>query len=322
MIARLLAVLFAALLLAAPARASYPEFRLPDDLAARRVIFLSEGTPLVGHIVQSKTQSGARLPTVILCQGTGGLQHYHLAQATTFARAGYTVMTFDYRGWGESRGRLVPVDMTARPRRDSQPSSVQAIEVRETVDPWEQTFDTLAAIAFAMGEPEVDPSRLGLWGTSLGATIAMQATLFDARMKAVVVQAGAYDVRRPGASIEEARDMATRRAHGQLPYPPPQPRVQGQLHGYQIRERYQTFAPIEDLPRLAGRNPQPAVLILDAANDELFDIRQHGLRLHDRLTHPKKRVVIPNIRHYGVYSGEGLEQARKLAVDWYNSNLR
>lgn len=322
MIMRALAVLFALLLLAAPARASYPEYRLPDDVTARRVTFLSEGTPLVGHVVQAKTQAGQRLPAIILCQGTGGLQHYHLAQAIAFARAGYTVLTFDYRGWGESRGRLVPVDMNAKPRKDVQPGAVQAIEVRETIDPFEQSRDVLAAVAFAVGAPEVDPTRLGLWGTSLGATIAAYAMILEPRIKAVVAQVGAYDIRRPGASVEEARDMATRRSHGQLPYPPPGTRVSGQLYGYQIRESYQIFAPIEDLPRMASRNPLPAVLIIDAANDELFDIRQQGQRFYDRLGGTKKRVIIAGIKHYGIYSGDGLEQAKKLAVEWYNANLK
>lgn len=320
MIARRATLIGLALLPTMPARASYPDYRLPDDLTARRVMFLSEGTPLVGHFVQARAQQGRLLPTVILCQGTGGLQHYHLAQAITFARAGYTVMTFDYRGWGESRGRLVPADRTAPPRRDGQSAAVQAIEVRETVDPVEQTLDVLAAIDFAAREPEVDSGRLGLWGTSLGGGIAVSAMLLDSRVKAVVAQVGAYDLRRSGAAVlAEIRNQATQRARGDLPYPPPQPRIAGQLHGHMIREHYQIFAPLEDL----GRRPNPAaVLIIDAANDELIDIRQHGQRLHERLSGPKQRVVLPGIRHYDIYRGAPLEQAKKLAVDWYDAQLK
>jgi len=311
--------LIALALLPVPAHASYPEYRLPDDVAARRVVFLSEGTPLVGHVVQAKARAGQRLPAVILCQGTGGLQHYHLAQAIAFARAGYTVLTFDYRGWGESRGRLIPADRTAPSRKDGQPAPVQAIEVRETVDPVEQTLDVLAAIAFAAGTSEVDINRLGLWGTSLGAGIAVSAMLLDTRVKAVVAQVGAYDLRRGGAGLAETRTLATRRAEGDLPYPPPSPRIAGQLHGHMVREHYQIFAPLEEL----ARRPNPAaVLIIDAANDELIDIRQHGQRLYERLTGPKQRVVLPGIRHYDIYRGEPLEQARKLAVDWYDAQLK
>jgi alpha-beta hydrolase superfamily lysophospholipase len=302
MIARRTALVGLALLPALPARASYPEYRLPDDLVARRVTFYSEGTPLVGHFVQARAQAGQRLPTIILCQGTGGLQYYHLAQAITFARAGYTVMTFDYRGWGQSRGRLVP-----------------AGEVRETVDPLEQSIDGLAAIAFAAGEPEVDIDRLGLWGTSLGGGIVAYVMVMDWRVKAVVAQVGAYDLRRAGAGLAETRAIATRRAHGDLPYPAPQPRVPGQLHGHMVREHYQIFAPIEDL----GHRPNlPAVLVIDAANDELIDIRQQGQRFFERLGGPKERVVLPGIRHYDIYRGEPLEQARKLALDWYNARLK
>jgi dienelactone hydrolase len=305
MIARALAVLLV-LLATLPARASYPDYRLPDDVVARRVTFYSEGTPLVGHIVQARAQAGQRLPTIILCQGTGGLQHYHLPQAIAFARAGYSVMTFDYRGWGQSRGRLVPV-------------GAQVSEVRETVDPMEQSLDVLAAIAFAVAEPEADANRLGLWGTSLGGGIAAYTMVLDWRVKSVVTQVGAYDLRRTGSGLAQTREMATRRAHGELPYPAPQPRVAGQLQGHMVREHYQIFAPMEDL----GRRPAlPAVLVIDAANDELIDIRQQGQRFYERLTGTKSRVVIAGIKHYGVYSGDGLEQVKRLAIDWYDKTLK
>jgi len=212
MIARRTTLIALALLASMPARASYPEYRLPDDLIARRITFLSDGTPLVGHFVQAKAQAGQRLPTVILCQGTGGLQHYHLAQAIALARAGYTAMTFDYRGWGESRGRLVPVDRTALPRKDGQPAPIPVIEVRETVDPVEQTLDVLAAISFAASEREVDSSRLGLWGTSLGAGIAAEAMVLDGRVKAVVALAPTTCAAAPPPCSRSATSRAGERA--------------------------------------------------------------------------------------------------------------
>jgi dienelactone hydrolase len=308
--------------LAAPALASYRDYRLPDDLVARRATILSEGTPMIAHVVQAKAQKGARLPTVILCQGTGGLQHYHLPQAIAFARAGFTAITFDYRGWGESRGRLIPAETNAAPRLDLNAYSARVVEVRDTVDPYEQSFDVMAVVAWAMAEPEVEPAKLGLWGTSMGASIALYVTIHEPRIRATVAQAGAYELRRGWADAEPSRQAATRRAHGELPYPPPQARVPGQLHGHLLREKYQFFSPMEDAARLAKRPSQPAILIIDAANEDLFDIRQQGQKLFEMLGSPKERVIIPGIKHYDIYRGEPLEQAKKLAVDWFERQLK
>lgn len=309
-------------LLPAVAHASYAEYRLPWGVSAKRVTVLSEGTPLAAHVVQARSHTGKPLPTVILCQGTGGLQHYHLHQAEAFAKAGYTVITFDYRGWGESRGRLIPAEAKTSGRDDARSHKLEVIEVRETVDPVEQVTDIAAVVAWAMAEPAVDTSRLGLWGTSLGASLALSAAINEPRIRAVVAQVGPYELRRGGTVLEELRRDATRRARGELPYPAPKPRERGKLHGHRIMERYQVFSPYEDMSRLAGRAPQPAVLIIDAEKEELFDIRAHGERVFDRLTGPKSRVVVPGISHYDVYRGEALQRVTDLALEWYDKHLK
>lgn len=317
-----LVALTALLLSEDPAMASYREFAVPNDLTARRATLLSEGTPLVAHVLQPKTMAGTKLPTVILCQGTGGLQHYHLPQAIAFARAGFTAITFDYRGWGESRGRLIPADPKAAPRHDGAPHRAEVIEVRETVDPYEQSADAMAVVAWAVAEPEVDAARMGIWGTSLGASIAMYAAINEPRLRAVVAQVGAYELRRGWNDSEPIRQNATRRAHGELPYPPPQQRVPGQLHGHMVREKYQYFSVLDDAARLNARTRQPAILIIDAANEDLFDIRTQGQRLFERLKDPKERVILPDIKHYDIYRGEPLEQAKRLAAEWYARHLK
>jgi uncharacterized protein len=310
------------LLLPALAGASYPEYKVPFGISVRRATVMSEGVPLVAHVLQAQEQAGKRLPTIILCQGTGGLQHYHLAPAIAFAGAGFTVITFDYRGWGESGGRLVAADPGLRTRKDGKPFRAEVMEVRETVDPQEQALDAATVIAWAVRAPEVDASRIGLWGTSLGGGIAFYTMLNDPRIKAVVAQVAAFETRRSGGdALEQLRTDATRRAHGEVPYAGPQPRVAGRMHGQRITEKYQAWSPAEDMSRLAARPVQPAVLIIDAEKEELMDLRYQGQRVFERLKEPKARVVIPAIGHYGVYR-EALQQATKLALDWYERHLK
>ena len=64
-----------------------------------------------------------------------------------------------------------------------------------------------------------------------------------------------------------------------------------------------------------------AVLIIVAENEELFDNRNHGQRIHERLQGPKSYVVIPGIIHYDVYS-RAFDQAIKPALEWYDRHLK
>jgi uncharacterized protein len=307
-------LLLLAALIAAPAMAQY---QVPEGIAVRKATVMSEGAPLAAYVYQAKTNAGRRLPTLLLCHGRGGLGEHLRYHASRFAEAGYTVLTFDYRGWGESAGRLIAADPRAAAHPDGRPFSAQVIEVRETVDPFEQAADITAMIAWLVAEPEVDASRIGIWGTSFSGGLALHAMVNDARVKVMVAQVGAYDTRRSGQQLEDFRRQATQRAHGELPYPGPRTREPGKLHGYVIAEKQLYWAPVEDAPRV-----NRPVLIIDAANEELFDIRQQGQRVHERLGGPKERVVMPGIRHYDIYSGEPLQQAVKLAIDWYDKYLK
>ena len=61
--------------------------------------------------------------------------------------------------------------------------------------------------------------------------------------------------------------------------------------------------------------------IIVAEREELFDNRQHGQRVHERLDGAKDYVVIPGIGHYDVY-GKALDQTMKLAIEWYDRYLK
>ena len=49
-----------------------------------------------------------------------------------------------------------------------------------------------------------------------------------------------------------------------------------------------------------------------AENEELFDNKDHGLKAFERASGPKKLVIVPGIKHYGIYI-EARKQAQELA---------
>ena len=242
-------------------------------------------------------------------------------QAMDFAQAGYLVIAFDYRGWGGSNSRVIQTAPAAT-KKDGldRRFSGEMMELREMVDPLDQAMDIQNVIHWAMGEPLVDNSRLGLWGTSFSGGLIVYVAARDPRVRALVSQVGYMGqpvASAPAGVLEKNYRDATRRARGELGYPPPGVREIGNLTGAPILEKFLLYAPVDDVAR--ARNC--AMLFIAAEREELFDNRQHPQLAYERAAEPKKYVVIPNIAHYGIY-GEAREQATKLAIDWFDQHLK
>lgn len=70
-----------------------------------RVEFASGETTLIGYLYNGDAEEPRTC--VVLCHGFGGTQDTPAlaANAKSFAEAGYAVLTFDYRNFGESGGQ-------------------------------------------------------------------------------------------------------------------------------------------------------------------------------------------------------------------------
>ncbi|MET7999243.1 alpha/beta fold hydrolase [Amycolatopsis sp. NPDC005232] len=105
-------------------------------------------------------------PAITMAHGYAGVKEHGLEPfAEAFADAGFVVLVHDHRTFGASDGT---------PRQD--------------VDPWRQIADWRRAITFLEARPEVDPERIGLWGTSYAGGHAIVLGATDRRLKAVVAQ--------------------------------------------------------------------------------------------------------------------------------------
>jgi hypothetical protein len=294
-------------------------FQPPEDIQFSTRDIISEGTRMSAEVFSPKAAEGKKLPTIILCHGWGGVARDLRPDAIVFARAGFLAVTFDYRGWGTSDARLVLAG-PAPVNRSGSRFTAEVKEVREVVDPLDQTTDLLNAIHWAAGDPQCDAARIGLWGSSYSGGHVAYAAARDPRVKAIVSQVPALDSRwvvmNPLARAETYRD-ATRRARGEAGYPEPGARVIAGLKGAPIRERMMNYAPVDDVEKATGC----AMLFILAEKEEYFDNRNHGVKAHERATGPKKLVTIPGITHYGIY-GEARPQAQKLAVEWFEEHLK
>ena len=110
-------------------------------------------------------------PCIVMAHGLGGTRAAGLAPfMERFAAAGFQVLCFDYRGFGESQGL---------PR--------QVVSVPGQLEDW------AAAIAFARTLPGVDPERIATWGSSFSGSHSVTAAVRDGRIAAVSAQGAMMD---------------------------------------------------------------------------------------------------------------------------------
>ena len=129
-----------------------------------RVSFDSGGVELVGYLYHAANADGDA-PCVVMGHGFSGTQDRLFVGAERFAGAGFAVLTFDYRNFGESGGQ---------PR--------QLVSIKGQLEDWR------AAIRFARTLEGVDLERIALWGSSLGGGHAIVVAAEDPRVAAVVAQ--------------------------------------------------------------------------------------------------------------------------------------
>jgi uncharacterized protein len=294
-------------------------YKAPENIDFRTANIISEGVRLQAELVSLKSLSGKPLPTIIMAHGWGGTAANFRWDALQLANAGYLVVTFDYRGWGQSDGRIV---LTApSEKKEGRRYTAQVEELREYVDPIEQTTDWFNVISWAMGEPMVDKNRIGLRGSSYSGGHVFYVAARDPRVKAIVSQVGAFDSRWVVTGDTETKtthDESTKRARGEIGYPEPRAKVVGNLIGAPIRDKLVHYVPFEEAPKVKDC----AALFIVAEKEELFDNKDHAKLAYDRMAGTKKKYVsIPNIPHYGIYR-ESREQAIKLAIEWFDQYLK
>jgi uncharacterized protein len=138
----------------------------PDPVPVR---FPSGDGACVGdlYLPAAPDGSGSPFPVVVMAHGLAAERAFGLsAFARVFQVAGMAVLAFDYRHLGESPG-----------------------EPRGLVSPTRQLADYRAALAFVAGRPELDPERIGLWGTSFsGGHVLALAAERPRGLRAVVSQ--------------------------------------------------------------------------------------------------------------------------------------
>ena len=214
-----------------------------------QVAFQSEGEDIFGVLhLPEEAGAGERWPGVIMCHGFTGTKvephRLFVDAARRFARHGLAALRFDFRGSGDSAGEFR--EMTV---------------AREIAD-------AKRALDFVSARAEIDASRLGVVGLSLGGCVAACLAGADERVKALALwSATAHPDRIAERTVPAAED--------------------GEVIDYNGLELGREF--IEELPRV-----QPLVrvakyagpgLVIHGGCDEIVppaDAREYAAALGER----------------------------------------
>ncbi|MBN2291642.1 MAG: alpha/beta fold hydrolase [Pirellulales bacterium] len=124
-----------------------------------------DGLKLSGTYLPSFQES--RKGVILFCHELNGDRWSCTPYVEDLRQQGYDIFSFDFRNHGTS-GRSV----------DYEPL------------PWVTTFelaDVRAAIDYLSSRPDADPDGIGLFGISKGGTVALCATAYDPRVRALIV---------------------------------------------------------------------------------------------------------------------------------------
>lgn len=141
------------------------------------VEFQSEGATLRGRFYTPENES-EKLPVVIMAHGYSATIEGMVADryAEVLCRAGFAVLLYDHRNFGISGG-----------------------EPRQQINRWTQARGYRDAMDFVATRPEIDSSRIGLWGDSMSGGEVMIVAAIDPRVKAIVAQVPACGPEPPPA---------------------------------------------------------------------------------------------------------------------------
>jgi dipeptidyl aminopeptidase/acylaminoacyl peptidase len=293
-------------------------------MPSQLISFYSEGVRLAGDLfVPADLKEGETRAGIVLCHGYTGVRNLYLPDiARVLTDAGYVVLTFDYKGWGDSEGP------------------------KSRLSPYGRVIDAQSALTWLAAQPMVDARRLGIYGTSYGGATVVWVGAVDPRVKCVVSVVGIGNGRRWMRSVrrpDEYHDLLARSAadrvrrvmqgqsefvdRGDILIPD---RQSAELAAAARRGNPGAVSeiPLEFVDDTLGFHPEwvvdriaPRPVLFITTSDDRLVPQEESEALYARAGEPKKLVVLEGFGHYEVYAGEPFRHVMEPTVAWFHQYL-
>ena len=288
------------------------------------VTFYSEGSKLVGDLyAPPDLRPGERRAGIVLCHGYTGVKDLYLPDnARVLVEAGYAVLAFDYKGWGESEGP------------------------RTRLAPYSRVVDVQAALTFLGAQDAVDEARLGIYGTSYGGATVVWTGAVDRRARCIVSVVGIghgerwmRSVRRPDEWFDlldrSAEDRVKRTMDGESEFvdrnrillPDRQSAELAAAARRNVPSALDTL-PLEYVDETLGFHPEwvvdriaPRPVLFITTDDDRLVPPEESRVLYEKAGEPKKLVVLEGYGHYEVYAEPAFGEVMRETVAWFSEHL-
>lgn len=297
----------------------------------QKVRFPSGGVLCAGDLYLPDEPSRGPRPGLVIGHGFSFVKEVLGEEARYFTDAGYVVLAIDYRTFGESEG-----------------------EPRGQLFPLNEVEDYRNAISYLQTRREVDPERIGIWGTSFGGAVVIYTAAVDRRVKAVVAQVPVVNGRRWMQALRTSaqwlalldrleEDRRLRFETGQGARVPVSGRgdqgvfcampADEQIVSFleQAKTEVKTWRPditLESVERIIEFNPEsvihqiaprPLCVVVTAGYDMIHPI-EHILDAYQKAREPKKLHLLP-FNQLDLYSEPGRGVAMRCAIEWFSQSL-
>ncbi len=285
--------------------------------------FYSDGLRIAATLFAP--DDGGQHTGIVMCQGAIGASRFFgfPGIARRFAELGHVALIFDHRGFGDSEGE------------------------RGRTFALEQVQDIRDAMSFLQAQPEVDPERIALFGTSIGGGSAVYASAIDSRARWTIsavgfgdgermVRAGRDDTAWREFLAELEEDRQQRAVTGRSRLIPRSRIAKRDERSLEVRarvigggpdadtavpdltlesaERLMEFKPVSVAGMIA---PRP-VLFVSAEEDQVTPA--DGIEaMFAAAGEPKAYERLPGITHYEVYEEPHVSRLISLAHDWIST---
>ncbi len=289
-----------------------------------RISFFSEGERVAGVLRLPAAALAPPYPGIVQGPGWLGLKDakLYLRYHEALTEAGFAVLIFDYRGFGESDGRP------------------------DLLRPQDQLEDLINAVTYLTTREDIDHDNLGAFGSGgTGGGNALLLAAHDTRVTCAVSQVPVADgrdwlrrMRREHEWLEFLERLEADRkrrvltGEGELVHPRreimvPTPEREKTSIKKDVDSKIQEavllrsaehifdYQPIELVAKISPR----AVMIIAVENDATTPT-DHALALYEAAGEPKKLIMQRHTTHYAAYEQYGDEITPQI-VDWFRRHM-